>query len=378
MLKWILGLTFLSQSVVAGPMNDILTAQYLKKKKSFIYSPLSLDVALSMTAEGSAGETRQQFKKILALPNSEIYKKLNVKHSDYEFVSAQKVWVQQDYPIEAAFEKTLKESYQSALEKADFKTKSAEVVPVINKWVEEKTKEKIKDLIPANGLNALTRFVLVNAVYFKAKWLSEFDANSTEEADFKVDHSTKIKASMMFKKFHGLKYFESKDFTSVILPYQGDDISFVVFLPKTIGGEFKPNFLKNISKVKDSDYKEPAVNVYLPKFKTEFSTEVENDLKTVGLTLPFDKAKADFSLMSPLVKTAKEENLYISKIFHKAFVEVGEKGTEAAAATAVVMMTMGAALPVEKPKEFKADHPFIYFIKQKDQILFAGYFAGNK
>ncbi|WP_409479606.1 serpin family protein [Pseudobdellovibrio sp. HCB154] len=378
MLKWILGLTFLSQSVVAGPMNDILTAQYLKKKKSFIYSPLSLDVALSMTAEGSAGETRQQFKKILALPNSEIYKKLNVKHSDYEFVSAQKVWVQQDYPIEAAFEKTLKESYQSALEKADFKTKSAEVVPVINKWVEEKTKEKIKDLIPANGLNALTRFVLVNAVYFKAKWLSEFDANSTEEADFKVDHSTKIKVSMMFKKFHGLKYFEGKDFTSVILPYQGDDISFVVFLPKTIGGEFKPNFLKNISKVKDSDYKEPAVNVYLPKFKTEFSTEVENDLKTVGLTLPFDKVKADFSLMSPLVKTAKEENLYISKIFHKAFVEVGEKGTEAAAATAVVMMTMGAALPVEKPKEFKADHPFIYFIKQKDQILFAGYFAGNK
>lgn len=378
MFKWIFSLSLLSQAAMATPMSDILTAQYLKKKKSFIYSPLSLDVALSMTAEGSAGETRKQFQKILALPNSDIYKKLNVKHAEYDFVSAQKVWVQSDYPILAPFEKTLKEDYQSTLERADFKTKYAEMAPVINKWVEDKTKNKIKNLIPDNVLKPLTRFVLVNAVYFKAKWNTEFDVNSTSDEDFSVDKTTKIKVPMMYEKFGSLKYFEGKDFTSIILPYKGDDISFVVFLPKTIGGEFAADFLKNVAAVKDADYKMPEVRLFLPKFKTEFATEVENDLKTAGLNLAFDKDKADFSLMSPLVKKSKAENLYISNIFHKAFIEVGEKGTEAAAATAVVMMAAGAAMPIEKPKVFKADHPFIYFIKQKDQILFVGYFAGNK
>lgn len=378
MLKWIFGLSLLSQAVMASPMNEVLTAQYLKKKKSFIYSPLSLDVALSMTAEGSAGDTRKQFKNILALPDSAIYKKLNVKHSEYDFVSAQKVWIQQDYPIETSFAKILKEDYQSTLEKANFKTKSAEVIPVINKWAEEKTKEKIKDLIPPNGLTALTRFVLVNAVYFKAKWLSEFDANNTHEGAFKTAGKKEERLQLMSDKFHNLKYFEGKGFSSVVLPYIGEDISFVVFLPKSVDGEFDKNFLKNILAVKNSDYKKITVNVVLPKFKSEFSTQAEEDLKLAGLTLPFDKAKADFSLMSPLVKKSKEENLYISKIFHKAFIEVGEKGTEAAAATAVVMAAFGAAMPTEKPKEFIADHPFVYFIKQKDQVLFSGYFAGNK
>ncbi len=375
MLKWIFGLSILGQTVVASSMNEILTAQYLKKKKAFIYSPLSLDVALSMTAEGSAGETRKQFKKILKLPNAEIYKKLNVKAAEYDFVSAQKVWVKADYPLLASFEKTLKEDYQSTIERADFATDPAATAKVINKWVEEKTKDKIKDLVPVSALTSLTRLVLVNAVYFKAKWLSEFDANSTQEQEFKTATKANIKVDMMFKKFQSLEFFEGKGFSAIKLPYQGDDISFVVFLPKTVGGEFDKNFLKNILAVKDSDYQQPAVNVYLPKFKSEFSTEVEKDLQVAGLTLPFEKAKADFSLMSPLVKQNPEENLYISKIFHKAFVEVGEKGTEAAAASAVVMAAMGAAMPIDKPKEFKADHPFLYFIKQKDKILFVGYFT---
>lgn len=375
MLRWIFSLTILGQTVVASPMNEILTAQYLKKKKSFIYSPLSLDVALSMTAEGSAGQTRKQFKKILNLPNAEIYKKLNVKAAEYDFVSAQKVWVKADYPLLAPFEKTLKEDYQSTIERADFAKDPVATAKVINKWVEEKTKDKIKDLVPASALTSLTRLVLVNAVYFKAKWLSEFDANSTQEQEFKTTAKAEVKVDMMFKKFQSLKYFEGKAFSSIKLPYQGDDISFVVFLPKTVGGEFDKNFLKNILAVKDSDYQQPAVNVYLPKFKSEFSAEVEKDLQAAGLTLPFEKAKADFSLMSPLVKQNPEENLYISKIFHKAFIEVGEKGTEAAAASAVVMAAMGAAMPTEKPKEFKANHPFLYLIKQKDQILFVGYFT---
>ncbi len=378
MLKWILGLTFLGQSALAAQMNDVLTTQFLKKKKSFIYSPLSLDVALSMTAEGSAGETRKQFQKVLGLPNSEIFKKLNIKHTDYDFVSAQKVWLQKDYPIEAKFAKSLKEDYQSSLELADFKTKAPEYAPVINKWVEEKTKDKIKDLIPSTALTALTRLVLVNAVYFKAKWMDEFDANATREADFKVSADRKEKVQMMHDKFHSLQWLETKNFSSVILPYIGEDISFVVFLPKKVGGEFEASFLKEILAVKTSQYKPETVIVELPKFKTEYTADVENPLKAAGLGLAFDKVKADFSLISPLVKTNIEENLYISNIFHKAFIEVGEKGTEAAAATAVVMATLGAALPIEPPKQFFADHPFMYFIKQKDQILFAGYFAGSK
>lgn len=377
MLKWILCLSFIGQVAFSAQMNEILTAQFLKKKKSFIYSPLSIEVALSMTAEGSAGETRKQFEKILGLPNSGIYKSLNVKHSEYDFVSAQKVWLQKDYPVLPAFEKALKEDYQSTLERADFKSKAAEYVSTINKWVEDKTKNKIKDLIPPTALTSFTRLVLVNAVYFKAKWLNEFDSGSTRESDFKVD-GKKQPMPMMHEKFHGLKYFEAKNFSSVIIPYVGDDISFVVFLPKNSNGEFDQNFLKDIYAVNSSQYKPETTVVMLPKFKTEYTADVEDHLKSAGLNLAFDKKKADFSLISSEVKKSKDENLYISNIFHKAFVEVGEKGTEAAAATAVVMAAAGSAMPIKPPKMFIADHPFLYFIKQKDQILFAGYFAGNK
>jgi serpin B len=378
MLKWVLGLIFVGQCTLAGPMNNLLTAEYLKKKKTFIYSPISLEVALSMTAEGAAGDTRKQFEKILGLPNSDTYKKLNVKHSDYDFTSAQKVWLQKDYMILPLFEKSLREDYQSSLEKADFKNDYVKMVPIINKWVADKTKDKIKDLIPTDGLTNLTRLVLVNAVYFKAKWMHEFDPSDTREGEFKTSAKSKDKVLLMRDHFYGLKYFETKDFSSVVLPYIGDDISFHVFLPKKIGGEFNPNFLKNVLEVKNSDYKNFAVNVVLPKFKTEYTAPVVNDLIAAGLKLPFDKINADFSKISLTVKRSKDDVLYISNIFHKAFIEVGEKGTEAAAATAVVMALAGAGMPSEKPKEFIADHPFLYFIKQKDQILFTGYFAGNK
>lgn len=380
MLRWILGLSwlFVSQVVCASQLNNILMAEYLKKKKTFIFSPVSLEVALSMTAEGASGNTLTQFEKLLGLPNAELYKKLNFKSSDYEFISAQKVWIQKDYMILPLFEKSLKEDYQSSLEKADFKNDYLKMVPVINKWVSEKTKDKIKDLIPKDGLTEWTRLVLVNAAYFNAKWLNEFDASRTRESLFKTTAQSKETVQMMSHDFSSLKYFEAKNFLTIVLPYVGDDLSFHVFLPKKVGGEFDKDFLKSLQEIKDSDYKDMNVFVKLPKFSTEYTADVKNYLEAAGIKLPFDEKKADFSKISLTVKKSKEDVLYINNIFQKAFIEVGEKGTEAAAATAVVVQIRGTGPPPSKPKEFIADHPFLYFIKQKDQIFFAGYFAGNK
>lgn len=357
--------------VYASTLTEKLTQQLLSRKKAFVYSPVSVEVALSMTAEGADKETRKQFEK-LGLPNLNAFKKINTHASEYDFVSAQKIWLQQDYPVVPKFTETMKSDYQSELKQADFVTAYENARLEINKWVEEKTKEKIKELIPVRGIDGSTRFVLVNAIYFKAKWLSVFAADKTQNEDFKVSATDSKKVEMMNKTFSGLKYYSSKDFTSIQLPYQGDDIYFEVFLPKDNGGEFKKDFVKKALKVKVMDYKSDIVNVKLPKFTTKYTEELSAVLDRIGLVLPFS-TKANFSLMTP---KALEDQIHIDKVFHQAFIEVGEKGAEAAAATAVAMVKMTAMMPITNPKKFFADRPFLYLIKKNDQVLFAGYYKG--
>jgi serpin B len=236
----------------------------------------------------------------------------------------------------------------------------------INSWVEKKTNEKIKDLIPPRILDALTRLVLTNAVYFKGEWKEQFKKNGTKKSIFHNAAGNDVSTDMMYNKAR-YGYFENDKYQFLEMSYKGNEVSMYVLLPKETQGLTKVTTNLSIETINSSikNLKRQKVKVYFPKFKLNLSYRLERLMKSLGMNDAFSK-RADFSKM-----TGNKE-LYISAIIHKTFIEVDEKGTEAAAATAVVMR-MKSAPPVDSP-EFKADHPFFYFIRENSTgtILFTG------
>lgn len=376
-----------------------LAKQYSQEKNSFIISPISIELAMSMVSEGAGGNTSEQFKKNANLPLSNLEKVLSVfkleKIPDQEsknnletvLKSVQKVWVEKNFPLEQKYTDILKQKYESEIEVADFKKNPSVEEEKINSWVAQNTQNKILQLIPKNQLTVLTRLVLVNAIYFKSFWMFPFDKKNTKDGKFylsasdagkaeslgvnkktKSNKSNKLKflnLPLMQNKFVDLDFFEDDDVKSIWLPYVSHDLTLQLLLPKS--EKFK---IENYLHTQPDKYKSKEIIVTMPRFKSEFSVELSNNFRNMGLVDAFSD-KANFSKIST---SALSEKLYISKVIHKAFIEVNEEGTEAAAATAVVMS--GRGLPA-KPKEFKANRPFYYIIKTADQILFMGYFSGQ-
>jgi serpin B len=250
------------------------------------------------------------------------------------------------------------ESYDGAIETVDYKDGDA-AASRINKWVEEQTQGRIKDIV--SGLDSLIRLILVNAIYFKGMWKSPFDPAATKEADFHVTQRSSSKAKFMYKMMKKLPYFEDDRLQAVELQYIGNDLSMIVALPTGYDKlEFDPQEL--VSKMFPSE-----VQVYLPKFRTECSFSLSGTLQDMGVIDAFDDRNADFSGIS------SNNDLYISAVLHKAFVEVNEEGTEAAAATAVVLSLRSMEMP-RPPKTFRCDRPFYWaIIDRKDRsVLFSG------
>jgi serpin B len=247
----------------------------------------------------------------------------------------------------------------------DFVTETEKTRQKINRWVEDKTNDKIKNLIPEGALNAMTRLVLTNAIYFKGDWASQFDKDDTEDADFFVSPEKTVTASLMYQK-EEFKYAENELLQILQLPYKGDDLSMLVLLPKEKIG--LADLEKELTADKLTEWQkrmyEQEIEVYLPKFKMTSQFSLSETLKKMGMSDAFDPGKADFSGMTG------NKDLFISAVLHKAFVEVNEKGTEAAAATGVMMqLSMALDEPV-----FRADHPFIFMIQDNKtgSILFVG------
>ena len=249
---------------------------------------------------------------------------------------------------------------------------SHESAATINKWVAEKTNDKVTEIVPASAINDLTRLILVNAVYFKGDWLKKFNSDSTQECDFQVSASETVRVKMMYMKakfYYGVS--EQLHCQAIELSYAGDTLSMFVILPDhtaTNLGEVEKNLtsddLVNVSQKFQMAFLE--VKLWLPKFRLDEKLSLAEALSNLGMKDLFLESTADLSG----VDGTKE--LYVSSVLHRAVVDVNEEGTEAAAATAVVMQTRCAI--ISKQFTFRADHPFLFFIQDKatKSILFLG------
>ncbi|MHC4552783.1 MAG: serpin family protein [Planctomycetota bacterium] len=350
--------------------------QRLKEEDgNLFFSPYSISTALAMTYAGARGQTEKQMGETLHFGLGQEKLHTYYKHlinqlneqgrkKDYQLSIANALWLQKDYYFSQHFIRQTANCYRAGLENVDFVNETEKSRQQINQWVEKRTEEKIKDLIPQGTLNALTRLVLTNAIYFKGDWAMQFDTKWTKEAPFYVSPEKPVTAPLMFQK-DKFKYGENEGTQFLELGYKGDDLSMLVLLPKkgkTLAGLEKQLNAENLAAWQTKMFKK-EVMVYLPRFKMTSQFGLSDTLKKMGMVDAF--GDADFSGMDGT------KMLYISAIMHKAFVEVNEEGTEAAAATAVVVGLRSMPTP---PPVFRADRPFVFVIKDNNSgsILFVG------
>jgi len=343
------------------------------KDQNLFYSPTSISIAFVMAYAGARGDTEKQMADVLhfTLPQERLhsaYSKLIEKlksAKDYELSIANALWLQKDYKLLKEFLDTIGKYYKGGFCEVDYIKNHKDACEKINNWVSKETKGKIDNILKPEDITIDTRLVLTNAIYFKGKWLTEFDKQFTRDEDFYLINGEKTKVKMMYQKsrFH---YYENNDFQLLEMPYKGNEVSMVIILPKTGKLETVENNMneKKLQEWLNSTTKR-EVKAYIPKFKFTLRYNLSEVLSNMGMKDAFSR-RANFSGING------NYDLYIGKVIHQAFVEVNEEGTEAAAATALIMETK--ALIIEEPVVFKADHPFIFLIRDKEtnSILFMG------
>jgi len=367
------------QSLVDS-LNDFSFAFYdeiIKDEESNVfYSPYSIFTALSMAYEGARGNTAVEMKSILNILQNDsvtessfgrLYNLLNHNIEGYTINTANAFWANDDYKFLDEYINLLTSYYIAEANELDF-SKRVEAAEIINTWIEEQTNDKINDMIKLDMLSKMTKLVLANAIYFKGLWEKQFDPADTYETDFETNSLETVTVDMMSytgedKKFN---YTETDDLKILELDYQGNETSMIIILPKenNITIAEKQLSKENLTNWKDSFTKTKIATLQIPKFKLETEYTLNNILSDMGMGDAFSPGIADFSGMDGA------KSLFISKVLHKAFVEVNEEGTEAAAATAIIMELTA----VMDPTTFVADHPFIFLIQQKETgaILFTG------
>lgn len=342
--------------------------------ENVFFSPYSISSALAMTYTGAEGLTQKEMKVVFGFPDDKeavgkAYQILN-RHLDTltdeetELNVANSLWCQEDYDFLEDFLSINKKYYDAGVRKVNFRKDHTGARKQINQWVENATKERIKNLIGEGMLDPSVRLVLANAIYFKGLWEFPFEKKQTQTDIFYAgkDYSKHVR---FMNRSVSVKYFEDELAQVIELPYAGKELSMMILLPQETDGIKKlENKLDSAlyRKYLDAMYTR-KVDVYLPRFKVEAQYNLNDPMKNLGMRSAFDR-RADFSGM-----TGKKD-LFISDVAHKAFVEVTEEGTEAAAATGVVM----SKTSLVKKLEFKADHPFIYMIRDNrtGAILFMG------
>ncbi|MEM9188793.1 MAG: serpin family protein [Myxococcota bacterium] len=344
---------------------------------NFAYSPASISLALAMTYGGAEGETEDamaQGLRLAGVPEAQVHEgfasllaRWNGAQSDYELRVANRLFGEQTLTWHDAYIGLTRDSYGAALEPVDYKNNPSAVREHINGWVEEQTENRIQDLLPPPAVNSDSRIILTNAIYFKGQWLMPFDEENTEAAPFRLAGGSEVEAQLMTQT-EELAFGEVDGAKILRLPYVGEELEMVLALPSEPGG--LSAIEANLSAATLAEWtnatRRQRTQVFLPRFKIDpaEATTLKRHLEEMGMAVAFSDS-ADFGGMT-------NEPLKISQVFHKAFVEVNEEGTEAAAATAVVMMR-GGGMPTQ-PAVFRADHPFLFFIRdtRDDTILFIG------
>jgi len=351
--------------------------------ENLFFSPWSISSALAISYEGARGTTANEIRSVFHFPYddmtrwngfSEITGGLNSGNSGYVLKNANALWAEETYPFLPSYITTVERYYSAHVTNLDFISKPEESRKTINRWVEEKTENRIQDLLPPDSIDLETRLVVTNAIYFKGTWATQFKKENTSEDNFRVSPTTTIRVPMMKRTDASAKYWYTETDTLQVLgmPYAhqgGRELSMLVILPRDDDMAAAEQLLDpgKLSELRQSlVYKQ--VMVYFPKFKLDAGYQLCDTLSEMGMPSAFIPGEADFSGMDG------STSLVISDVFHKAFVEVNEEGTVAAAATAVPH-SMGSSDPgIITIPVFRADHPFFFLIQDTENgnILFMG------
>ena len=340
------------------------------------FSPYSISTALAMTYEGARGETAEEIQSVFYFPIDDetrrtsfeaIHNNFNKEDADYKLETANALWIQEDYRIIDEYIDTIEKYYGGAATNLDFITSTEDSRQTINSWVEEKTNNKIKDLFPPGSLDIYTRLVLTNAIYFKGDWVKQFNESDTRDEDFRVSGDQTVKVPMMRRTDEEARfnYAETEELQLLEMLYEGEELSMLILLPKNDDLEPIEESLtfENLDDWK-SELRTQQVNVFIPKFTFTTKYSLNGNLEDMGMPSAFTET-ADFSGIDGTY------GLFIQSVVHQAFIDVNEEGTEAAAATGV---SVGITSLPPEPKTFRADHPFIFIIQERETgtILFLG------
>jgi len=372
-----LGLELFRQVAAASPGGNV------------VLSPFSIQSALAMTYAGAEGETRTEMARVLHFPADDaplatdfavLRAELDLmvksggllaatqagagaKVDTIEWHLANRLFGQTGYQFRDPFVTVTRNSYGAPLAQLDFKTGPEAARTTINAWVGEQTQGKIQDLIPPAGVSNLTRLVLVNALYLKAPWQEKFSPTSTKERAFTVSGGQPVPVPTMYNDI-SYGHMIYPNFTAVAIPYLGGDLQFVILLPDAPDGvdalaaQVTPELLLGCTKLEQH-----KIQLYLPKFRlTPPTLPLGKMLQSLGMKQAFNDppGSANFARM---VEPQSGDNLGLAEIYHKTFVAVDEEGTEAAAATAAAMWSLGIQMP--RPPEVHVDHPFLFAIQHR-------------
>ncbi|XP_033855770.2 leukocyte elastase inhibitor-like isoform X1 [Acipenser ruthenus] len=385
-----------------------------RKADNIFYSPLSISSALAMVYLGARGNTASEMAQVLhfskpkgdgaaagmqqkmqmQMPScfqsvslnkskddvhsgfSTLISDINKQGAPYKLCLANRLYGEKSFNFVKEFIQDTKKFYQAELEAVDFVTASEAARQNINSWVQSQTQDKIKNLLAKGTVDALTRLVLVNAIYFKGNWGKKFSKSETRERAFRLSKNVTKPVQMMQQKAKfNLTLIPEVNSQIIELPYVGNELSMLIILPMGIEDDStglekieRELTFENLMKwTKPEMMDNTEVTVTLPKFKLEETYDLNSVLISLGMVDAFDVGKSDFSGMS------SNNELVLSKVVHKSFVEVNEEGTEAAGATGAIVMLTSVRIPVH----FNADHPFLFFIRHNKtrNILFYGRFS---
>lgn len=352
-----------------------LYSQLHSSEDNVVISPLSLMGAFGVVSIGARGETRTAILNSLGLPQGEtlsaelggMLRALEVEDGPTTLSVANAVWVQQDFALNPVFVQTAERDYGAQARAVDFQRSPRQAAERINAWVSEETRTRIPELISASSITDATRLIVTNAVYFLGDWLQPFNASNTREEPFHLADGSTTPIPLMFQR-GSFRLLETDHLQAIDLPYEGERLSMTILLPRERGdlpaleAGLETDLEAWLARL-DAEQRR-RVRVHLPRLETALSYELTPQLTALGMGVAFTGA-ADF-------RGIAEAPLAIGQVVHKTFLRIDEKGTEAAAATGIAVELTSA--PVTPPPTFRADHPFVFLIRDRETgtILFLG------
>ena len=359
-----------------------LYAHLRTNSENIFFSPYSISTCLAMTYAGARGNTAAQMAQVFGFDTNQEQLASSFGQLQYQLQADQEtngitlnlanaLWTQIGYPFLPGFLQTAADQYQAKIGQADFSTDPDGAAQAINDWVADQTQNRIQNILARGALDPLTRLVLANAIYFKGDWAYPFEPTNTSIQPFYVSSTSQVDVPLMhINSFRGgtfFRYFQTADFQALELPYASNRLSMLVLLPTRIDGlgqleqQLSPSFLSNVW----ARLAPQAIEVFLPRFTNDSTFNLTTTLARMGMPDAFAPQAADFSGMDGM------RDLFCSFVVHKAWVQVDEVGSEAAAATVI---GVGTSSVTEPPPPFRADHPFVYLIRdtRTGSLLFMG------